>query len=131
MSEALTQVAIDGGDRELNTRLNETLSNSGSTVVPIGGSSPVIVITRSEYERDVRTRNANGIATGYDYTYTVDYNVVDANGETLQAPASLTQRRTLEYDPENELEAEDEEEFLREEMEKELVLQMMRRLARI
>ena len=131
ISEALNQVAIEGGQRSLVEQLTDILQDSGSTVVASGESIPVIVITRSEYEQELHSTDTEGLATGFDYVYYVDFKVHGSEGEILLEPASITQRRNLDYEAGNELEVEEEEEFLKEEMEKEIVLQIMRRLARI
>ena len=131
MSPELEQLSIEGGERSLVEKLTELLEKSGSNIVDSSSEAPTLNLTNSEFVRDVETQSADGIATGFDYTYQVDYNVVDAEGESLLAPATSTQFRTLVYEVGNELEVEDEEEFLKDEMEKELVLQIVRRLSRI
>ena len=131
MPASLSQVVIDGGERELVDQLKELLVKSGSTVLASGAEVASINITKSEFEREVLTTGANGIATSFNFRYLVDFNVTNAEGKVLQAPVSLNQIRNLTYEAGNELEVEDEEEFLKEEMEKELVLQIMRRLSRL
>ncbi len=131
MSEQLAEISIAGGERELVELLTELLVKSGSSVVEGGANAVTLSITKSEYERDVLSSDDSGVATGFDYRYIVDFNVTDKEGEKLLRPSSISQFRTLEYEAGDELAVEDEEEFLKEEMEKEIVLQMMRRLARI
>jgi LPS-assembly lipoprotein len=131
MPPFLDQVSIEGGERDLTDLLETRLTDSGSTVVPPGSDQPTIIITRSELERKVRTRDANGLATGYTFLYTVDFTVTDGVGGVLSKPASISQVKTLEFDPEQVLQAEREEEFLVEEMEQDIVLQLMRRLVRL
>lgn len=131
MSPALSTITVDGGDRDLRELIIDQLERSGSQVVDAGGGAATLLITRNDFDRTVRTKNADGLATGYDYRYTVDFSVTDAEGENLQSPDSIIQQRTLNYDPEETLEVEEEEDFLREEIEKEIVLQLMRRLSRI
>ena len=131
MPEQLTQVTIDGGEREFTDQLTEVLVKNGSSVVEGGAEASTISITKSEFERFVRTKDSQGLATGFAYTYIIDFHVNDKEGEKLLAPSTVSQFRTQEYESGNELEVEKEEEFLKEEMVKELVLQMVRRLARI
>jgi outer membrane lipopolysaccharide assembly protein LptE/RlpB len=131
MPPSLSQVVVDGGDREFVDQLKELLVKSGSTVLEKGAEVASINITTSEFEREVLTTGADGIATSYNFRYLLDFNVTDAEGTVLQAPVSLNQIRNLTYEPGNELEVENEETFLREEMEKELALQIMRRLSRL
>ena len=75
--------------------------------------------------------DADGLATGYDYIYTVDYNVTGSEGAVLQPLATISQHRTLDYKPAQALAIEEEEEFLKQEMEQEIILQLLRRLGRI
>ena len=132
MPESLSVVSIDGGDRQIVQELSDLLVASGSQVVDAGTENASrIEILRSDYTRDVRTVDANNIATGFDYRYEVDFRVSDAAGKELQEIVQLSQLRTLDYEAGNELVFEDEEEFLREQMEREVALQMMRRLARL
>lgn len=63
-------------------------------------------------------------------TYTVNYVVYDAEGEVLQKD-SVDQNRTLAYDASNILLFEREEIFLKEEMRKELVSFILRRMSKI
>jgi LPS-assembly lipoprotein len=129
--EQLTQVTIDGGEREFTDQLTEVLVKNGSSVVEGGAEASTISITKSEFERFVRTKDSQGLATGYSYTYIIDFHVNDKEGERLLKSSTVSQFRTQEYESGNELEVEKEEEFLKEDMVKELVLQMVRRLARI
>ena len=131
MPEALSTVSVEGGNLALNDQLKDYLERSGSTVVDNRDESATIVLSRTEFERDVATTSSDGLATGYNYQYIVDFEVLDAQGEVLQPRATINQFRSLNYEAGNELEVEREEEFLREEMEKEISLQIMRRLARI
>ncbi len=131
LSAALNPVSIEGTDRTFTEGLETLLKNNGTTVVDNDVESATIVISQSNYNREVRQTNARGLATGYSYRYTVIFEVVDAQGQVIQPKASISQYRTLDFDPEYILEAEYEEEFLREQMEKEITLQIMRRLSRI
>ena len=131
MPASMSQVVVDGGDRELVDQLKELLVKSGSTVMDKGAEVATINITKSEFNREVLTTGSDGIATSYNFRYLVDFNVTDADGTVLQEPVSLNQIRNLTYEAGNELAVEEEELFLKEEMEKELSLQIMRRLSRL
>ena len=70
----------------------------------------------------------------YDYIYTIDYSVTDSEGAILQPLATLSQHRTLDYEPDHysrALAIEEEEEFLKQEMQQEIILQLLRRLSHI
>ena len=131
MPESLSTVSIEGGNLPLNEQLTSYLERSGSTVVNNGEESTTLVLTRTEFERKVATTDANGLATGYNYQYIVNFEVNDAEGTNLLPNATINQFRSLSYEAGDELTVEREEEFLREGMEKDISLQIMRRLARL
>ncbi|MBX2867840.1 MAG: hypothetical protein KTR18_04165 [Acidiferrobacterales bacterium] len=128
----LDSVLVTGSDREMTGLLEDSLENSGSTIVDSEeNASAVLDLIESEFTRDVRTTDSNGRATSYTLKYKVDYDVRKSNGEEIQINQSLTQLRVLQYDPLQELQSEEEAEFLQEEMQEEIVLQILRRLSRI
>lgn len=63
--------------------------------------------------------------------YKVEYNITSGDGEELQVAQKLRQTRVLSYSPLQQLQFDEEEEFLQGEMRKEIVLQVLRRLSRI
>ncbi len=132
LSEELNSIAVTGKDLEMIKVLEDTLEDSGARIVDSDGEpSAVLDLVNSEFTRDVRTTDSNGRATSYTLRYKVDYDVRKANGDELQINQSLKQTRVLEYDPLQELQSEEEAEFLQEEMQEEVVLQILRRLSRI
>lgn len=130
---SLSPVMIIGGERELVSTLSEMLVKSGSTVLKSesGSEATSINITRNEYERKVLTSNTDGIASSYRFRYFIDFTVTDAAGEVLQPSISINQVRDLAYEAGNELEVENEEAFLKEGIEQEISLQIMRRLSQL
>ncbi len=131
LSTALIQLSIEGGKRELVERLTRILMDNGITVVDAGSDSPTLILSRSEFNRKTVGTDADGIATEYEYNYHVDFRVSDVNGEVLLPLSSISRFNTLNYDVGNELEIEEEEKFLKESMEKDIVLQIVRELSRI
>lgn len=128
---ALTQVYITGSDRDLVQQLSRALEKSGATIMDSGEGAAVINMTTSNFERKLRTTDASGRATAYSLKYDVVYNLTDSSGDRLQSAESIALLRTLDYDPTQQLQAEDEARFLIEEMQQEVVVQMLRRLSRI
>ncbi len=131
LSVTLSQLSIEGGKRELVERLTGILMDNGITVVDAGADSPTLILSRSEFNRKAVGTDADGISTEYEYTYHVDFKVSDVHGEVLLPLSLISRFNTLKYDVGNELEIEEEEEFLKEGMEKDIVLQIVRELARI
>ncbi len=129
---ALQQMKVDGGDIEMVDELEDALRNNGVVVTSEKSKSVAVLdLVISEYEREVRTTDANGLATAYDLVYKVEYNVFSGDGEDLQVAQKVKQTRVLSYDPLQQLQFDEEEEFLQGEKRKEIVLQVLRRLSRI
>ncbi len=130
MPPVLSRISVVGGNRMFNEQLVQRLQQSGSVVVE-ADSAATLFISRSEYQKSVRTLDAAGLATGYDYTYTVDYQVSDSNGVVLRPRSIISQQRTLEYDATQVLQIEQEEAFLKKQIEQEIISQLLRQLSQI
>jgi LPS-assembly lipoprotein len=132
LPQSLNQVAVTGDDLLLVDELKSALRASGASIADAGDAgASVLELTLTEYDRDVRTTDADGRATAYNLRYRVGYDVRTAGGDELQINQRVVQKRVLDYDPLQELQSQEEEEFLREEMREEIVLQILRRLSRI
>lgn len=132
LPEQLNNIVVTGSDREMTGLLRDALETSGANVVDSESDATAILnLINSEFTREVRTTDSNGRATAYTLRYDVDYDVRETNGEEIQINQSIAQSRFLEYDPLQELQSEEESDFLQEEMQKEIVLQLLRRLSRI
>ena len=131
MPASLNSVHIAGGDADFNESLAKELERAGSSVAGPGTESATVRIDNLAYLSSVSKTDTSGRATSYTYYYNLDYSVIDTNGEVLQAPTAIGQQRTQEYDPNQALLAEQEEAFLKEEMEKNLIIQLLRRLSRL
>lgn len=142
---ALSGITIEGGDRSFNEQFREQLdeqihaqsdaqSNEQSDEQgqhPQQSGNSTLVISKSEFQRQVRTIDKNGLASSYDYIYTIDYRVTDRTGVALHPLATIVQHRTLDYQPNLALANEQEKEFLKQEMQQEIIVQLLRRLSRI
>jgi len=128
----LDSVLVTGSDREATSLLKRALRGSGAVIVDSDDDATAVLnLVNSEFTRDVRTTDANGRATAFTLRYKVDYDLRESNGEEIQINQSLSQSRFLAYDPLLELQSEEEAEFLEEEMQEEIILQILRRLSRI
>ena len=128
----LDSVLVKGSDRDATSLVRRALRSSGADIVDSDeDATAVLELINSEFTRDVRTTDENGRATAYTLRYKVDYDVREPNGEEIQINQSLSQTRFLAYDPLQELQSEEEAEFLQEEMQEEIILQILRRLSRI
>ncbi len=131
LSTQLPEISIEGGNRAIVERLTAIWTGNDIAVVATGSGAPTLSLSRVEFDKETVSTDATGIATEFEYTYLVEFSVMDANGEVLLPQSSISVFNTLEYDPGDELEFEEEEEFLKEEMEQDIALQITRELARL
>ena len=131
ISESINVIAVKSDERDLHRRMVDALSFSGATVVSSSADALAVLDLRNvRYERAVRTIDDRGKVNGYMLTYRVLFSVVTAEGETLRNASAYT-RRDFNFDPDLVLQAEIEEESLREDMLTDLTQQIMRQIATI
>ena len=130
MPDSLDSVSIEGGEADFNEALEARLVRAGSTISS-GDDATVVQINNLNYLSSVSKTDALGRATSYTYHYNLDFSVIDGEGNVLQQPTAITQKRTQEYDPNQELQAQQEAEFLKEKMQQDLISQLLRRLSRL
>jgi LPS-assembly lipoprotein len=132
LAPSLLEPYIRGPDPDINDLLADALEFSDARPVADESiASSVIDMYFARFARDVRTLDSRGLATGYVLRYRVEFRVVDADGEVLLPDAVIDMRRNFNYDANEVLQKEDEEEFIREDMQREIVQRMLRMLASI
>lgn len=128
---SLMRMHVKGDDIELVNDIEKSLKFSDIEIVDEGAEGAALLdLSATTYEKEVNGTDSNGIATSYKLTYTVPYIVSDAEQEVLQGE-KLHQNRTLAYDAADILLFEREELYLVEEMRKDLVSQLLRRMSKI
>ena len=125
---ARTKISISGGSREFNEQLSQRLQQSGFMLVN-AASEITLSISKSESKRRVRNIDTTGLALSYDHTYTLSYQVLDSNGTILQPSTTNSRQSTLDYDPSQLLQFEEEAAFLKKQMMQEIISQLLRRLS--
>ncbi len=125
------KIFVESTDLDLIDLLNNSLSSNNATVTDEKAGSTLLRLTKSNYRRTVRTTDASGIATGYRLRYDVDYIVISPEGEILKPVTSVRQERNIDYSASQQLQIDEEEEFLKSDMRREIVLQVMRQLSKI
>ncbi len=128
--DSLKQIHIIGDDAGLVKQLGKSLEFSDIVLVAADQGSAVLDLSNIEYKKDVNGTDSNGIVSSYTLKYLVEYEVLDAEKNSLQKHR-VSQSRTLEYDAENILLFERKETFLKDDMLKEVVAQMLRRISKI
>lgn len=132
LSNKVAPVYVKSSDASLARTLEEQLRNSGND--PAGsadGAATVVRITAVGYRRDVRTVDTRGKVTGYILNLEVSFDVVDKSGKKMLAGQRIHKQRDYNFDSTQVLAKESEENYLREDMEKDVALQIIRQLAAI
>ena len=129
--EEINVINVKSSERDLQSRLVDALSFSGATVVGSATDALAVLDLRNvRYDRTVRTIDDRGKVNGYTLQYIVNFTVVDADGDTLRESTVVTQR-DFNFDPDLVLQAEIEEESLREDMLTDLTQQILRQISTI
>ena len=129
--DSIKTITVKSNDRELKQRVENALSFSGANVVQSGADALALLDLHSVvYDRTVRTIDDRGKVTGYMLTYTVRFKLTSAEGESLRE-SSVVVRRDFNFDPDQVLQAEIEEESLRQDMLTDLTQQLLRQLATV
>lgn len=130
LPEQLKVIAVTGEDRAFKEEMVEALEASEAQVVDPAAARSVLELYDVTYERKVRTIDTRGKVTGYILSYRISYRVTDETGAVLRE-TTLALQRDYNFDPEQVLQAEAEEEELRENMVEELVQRIMRQLVTV
>ncbi len=126
----LQRIHILGDDAMLKERVGDGLAFSDIEITDTAESVAILDMRDVRYTKEVNGTDSNGVANSYKLSYVVNFEVLDPEANSLQKN-SVTQTRTLAYDPSNVLLFEREESFLIEDMQKELVSQILRRISKI
>lgn len=118
---------VGSTDIEFNQLLQERLEKQGAQIVEKDQATAALIITDLKNDQEVLTKDGSGSASSYEFTYEVEYNVYDAQGAPLfEKDKKAKQTRILNYNASEELQFEEEKEFLLEDMREEVILQILR-----
>ena len=131
-ADELKPVFIISEDRDFIYELEEVFDFSDLPVTDsISSANAILEFTSELYERNPITLDDRGRATRYRLKYTMRYRVLNSGGDALLTIATATTSRILDYNPSQVLQADSEEQFLKEEMYEDLSQAVARRLARV
>ncbi len=91
-------------------------------------NAAVLEISTARMNRRPLTISGTAQVREYELVFTVVYRLVDARGEELIAPDTITLARSYSFDEQQILAATREEEFLRDDLSEAMVGQLLRRL---
>lgn len=130
LPEQLKVIAVTGTNQDFMDEMVDALEASGAEVVDEAAARSVLELYDVQFNRNVRTIDTRGKVTGYNLRYDISYRVVDEEGQELR-DTTLSLRRDYNFEPEQVLQAEEEEESLRENMVEALIRRIMRQLVTI
>ena len=121
------------GDRfsPLVGELGRVLENAGARLVADGegGATAVLRVLAETSSQRVLSVGAAGRVAEYELYHRVEYRLEDASGEVLVPTQALAARRSYQFDENDVLGKADEEQGLREEMQRDLALRIVQQLS--
>ncbi len=132
LPDSIRTVAVTSPDVKLRDALVDSLESNNVIIVsgPTADSAH-IEISSANFDREVRTIDERGKATGYVLILRANYKVVDSAGKELVKPSTATARRDYNFSEEQLLSATREEELLRDEMREDAAQSILRKMSRI
>jgi LPS-assembly lipoprotein len=131
LAPELQELALAGVDRrsELGRELEAALArNGGRLVASPEGAGAVLIIGQEQVSRRVLSVTGTGQASEYELNYRLDYRFEAPPGTPRGEAQSLAQRRYYRFDPTRVLAKADEEVRLVNEMRRDAVASLLRRL---
>jgi LPS-assembly lipoprotein len=120
------------GDRFslLVSELGRVLQNAGARLVDSRSqASAVLKVLDETSSQRVLSVGVAGRAAEYELHHRVDYQLEDAHGQVLVEKQTLDTRRSFQFDENDVLGKANEEESLREEMQRDLALRIVQQLS--
>lgn len=123
-------VYVDAPRGSFERQLSDDLRISGAQLTTNRiGSDWHIKVSQARLNREIGTLNERGTVDSYKLRFTVTYSVFGSEGKLLKAPQTISETRQYVYDPADIVESEFEEKALREGMEKDISLRILRHLS--
>lgn len=111
--------------------LTETIETAGATVLEQkSGAKAVLHIKRADLQREVGTLDQRGKANSYDLKLIVKYVLENLEGEKIKS-GKVTESRRYDFDSSEIIDTDSEEQELREDMEQDIALRIVRQLTTV
>jgi len=125
-------VYLDAPRGSFEQQLADDLRISGAQLTSEkDGSDWHIKVSQARSRREIATLNERGTVDSYKLHFTVTYSVLGDENKLLRSPQTLTESRQYAFNPINIIESEFEEEALRNGMEKDISLRIIRHLSEL
>jgi LPS-assembly lipoprotein len=134
LSEHLNVMFIQGISTKsgLGLEIKRTLQNNGVTVLSeYDKTASVFTLVENEIDRRVLSVGSDAKASEYQLYQEVSFKVVDKQGELLSDVQTVKAQRDYRFNQDQVLGSENEQEFLTENLNKQLAQSIFRRLAAI
>lgn len=134
LSDNVKVMTIEGINlqRGFGLDLKRGLISNGIVIVPQKqADSAVLKITKQSFDRRVLSVGSSAKVSEYELLGIVDFSVFDAKGKEIAASQRVQAQRDYQFDEDEVLGRESEEELLREQINRQLVQSMLRRIAAI
>lgn len=123
---------VKGTDAQLRAQLEDALVFSGADIVDDETQADAILdLIDIAFVRQVKSLDNRGLATGYELRYSVKFKMEETAGKVLLEESTISLSRALSFDSTQILQAENEQQFLREDMQREMAQRILQRLATI
>lgn len=123
---------LDIDNKEFKFELQDILEFGNLTITDdIESAKAIVQFIREDYDRETVSLDGSGQASRYLLSYTVEYRVVNEKGDLLLEETTNSTTRTLDYDPNRQLQTDSEEAELVTEIIKDLSNVVARRLAKV
>ncbi len=129
---AFKRLAISGGAPQMVARLERMVEGGSDTVIVKPFEKPDATINLSE-GLGMRTLslNAQGVTQEYELVYNLNYSLIGADGTMLIPPSTIALNRSITYSNQYTLGKQTESTLFYDDMRKDAVDQLMRRLATV
>ncbi len=130
LPQSMSNTVIVGADgSELYYEIENALRNAGGSVAKsVDATSSVLVINGQSISRRVLSVDSQGRDAEYELTLKLIFSLRDPSGRQIADRETITVNRAFTFDPDNVLAKSEEETTLRNDMLRQGVEQMMRRL---
>lgn len=113
--------------------LRRQIEANGSTVVvndPAKAETQLVILNMSR-DREILSLSGSGRVREFELLQSIRFKLINQAGEELLPPTTISARRDYTFEDEYVIAKEEEEEMLFKDMEKDLMEQMLRRLAAV
>ena len=117
LPEELKRIYMQGASAQLNKIMKKALKSSGGKLVnKIQQAGVVVAIVKEKMDRRVLSLSSTGRANEYQIIYTLNFNLLDAEGNSLSELQYLEINRDYFNDQEQILAKNNEEQIIRDEI---------------